>query len=131
MEIRRKGWGWGLVPLAGRKRFASTLGEQIYLPPKRYDRPTSLATRDLIRHEYTHVRQWRSEWFWFWIKYLGSRRWRRRYEVEAYAEQCRFNPTSKRIQRYAGWLAGWRYGWLGRRHALAALIKAKVEGLHD
>lgn len=48
--------------------------------------------RALIEHEKVHVRQfWRSFGL-MGVLYLLSRRWRLRYEVEAYREQLRYCP---------------------------------------
>jgi len=130
-SIRGKGWWWSLVPLAGRHRFASTLRTVIYLPPRLYQLHESgtptLALKDLLRHEQVHVRQWRKEGRRFAFKYVVSRKWRLRYEVEAYAEQCRWNPTPKRIALYARWLSSWRYLWLGHKGDIEAAIREQLQ----
>ena len=40
--------------------------------------------RALIEHERVHVKQFRQHRFTFWLRYLFSRKWRLRYEAEAY-----------------------------------------------
>jgi len=46
----------------------------------------------LIEHEKVHVRQFWRSWGMMGVLYLLSRRWRLRYEVEAYREQLRYSP---------------------------------------
>ena len=88
MKIKRKSWLWHLVPLSGRNRFSATIGETIYLSPKRYDDSKRLqpkaSTIALIEHEKVHVLQFRRDRL-FPFKYLFSRKWRLKYEAEAYA----------------------------------------------
>ncbi|KWR89746.1 hypothetical protein [Cupriavidus sp. IDO] len=47
------------------------------------------ASDALIEHEKVHVRQFWRSWGLMGVLYLASRRWRLRYEVEAYREQLR------------------------------------------
>ncbi|WER44972.1 hypothetical protein CupriaWKF_11655 [Cupriavidus sp. WKF15] len=47
------------------------------------------ASHALIEHEKVHVRQFWRSWGLMGVRYLLSRRWRLRYEVEAYREQLR------------------------------------------
>jgi len=133
MQVREKEWYWSLVPLAGRSKFASTIGTIIYLPPDKHrsyiNGAASSGLKDLIRHEQVHVLQWEKEKFWYIVKYLFSWKWRLFYEVEAYAEQCRFNPTFKRISQYALWLSSWRYLWLGNRNDIRHMIESAVINL--
>jgi hypothetical protein len=50
------------------------------------------ASHALIEHEKVHVRQFWRSWGLMGVLYLLSRRWRLRYEVEAYREQLRHSP---------------------------------------
>ncbi|TPQ31218.1 hypothetical protein [Cupriavidus pinatubonensis] len=50
------------------------------------------ASHALIEHEKVHVRQFWRSWGLMGVLYLLSRRWRLRYEVEAYREQLRHCP---------------------------------------
>ncbi|WP_427312842.1 hypothetical protein [Cupriavidus sp. H39] len=50
------------------------------------------ASQALIEHEKVHVRQFWRSWGLMGVLYLASRRWRLRYEVEAYREQLRHSP---------------------------------------
>ncbi|MBI1928332.1 hypothetical protein HYR99_29320 [Candidatus Poribacteria bacterium] len=79
-NIRCKSWLWNLVPLAGRNQFSSTIGNTIYLTPKRWEDYASgnpsPHTTALIEHEATHVRQSNREGqFRFSIQYLFSRKY--------------------------------------------------------
>ncbi|MBP0622136.1 hypothetical protein [Cupriavidus consociatus] len=49
------------------------------------------ASEALIEHEKVHVRQFWRSWGLMGVLYLASRRWRLRYEVEAYREQLRYS----------------------------------------
>ena len=120
MRIKRKSWLWHFVPLSGRNRFSATLGETIYLSPKRYDDYQSLqpkvSTVALVEHEKCHVLQFRRDRL-FMLKYLFSRKARLRYEAEAYAKQaCIRVKLDKRkrgrhdfVNRYAKVLASNTY----------------------
>lgn len=57
-------------------------------------RPECSNDAGLIAHERVHVRQWRESWGMFWPRYLFSKKWRQRYEVEAYREQLQYAPGS-------------------------------------
>ncbi|SCU92159.1 conserved hypothetical protein [Cupriavidus necator] len=50
------------------------------------------ASQALIEHEKVHVRQFWRSWGLMGVLYLASRRWRLRYEVEAYRVQLRHSP---------------------------------------
>ena len=52
------------------------------------------ASQALIEHEKVHVRQFWRSWGLMGVLYLLSRRWRLRYEVEAYREQLLHSPPS-------------------------------------
>ncbi len=122
--IERKSWLWNLVPLAGRKKFSTTIGNKIYLTPERYDdfysKSPSDSTIALVEHEKVHVLQ-KSKDKWFSLKYVFSRKARFKYEVKAYAIQIdkrmQLEPVgNKTIQkmedyceRYARYLSSWRY----------------------
>ena len=88
--IRKKSRLWKILP-GGRNKFSATLGDTIYLTPERYDdwqggSPKG-STIALVEHEKVHVQQyWRDPGF--KRKYLTSRKWRLRYEAEAYAKQA-------------------------------------------
>ena len=88
--IKKKSRLWKVLP-GGRNRFSATLGETIYLSPKRYDDWTSgkpkQSTVALIEHEKVHVDQYQRDKA-FKRRYLTSRRWRLQYEAEAYAKQA-------------------------------------------
>ncbi len=119
------------MPVMGRHQFATTWGTTTYLPPHRWalymgSRPLPTGLQDQIRHEDTHIRQWVAEGVWYALKYLFSRKWRLRYEVKAYAEQARSNPTNERTWRYAGYLSSWRYGWLGDRKMIVYMIRGNL-----
>jgi hypothetical protein len=118
---------WKYVPLAGKNRFATTTGYVTYLPPRLWKQwnttPRTQNVLDLVRHESVHVEQWEAEGAEYVRKYYKYRAWRLRYEVAAYAEQCRYNPTVRRISRYAGWLSSWRYGFLGSKASIMRQIR--------
>lgn len=88
--FKKKSRLWKILP-GGRNRFSATLGETIYLSPKRYDDWTSgkpkKSTVALIEHEKVHVDQYRRDKA-FKRRYLTSRKWRLQYEAEAYAKQA-------------------------------------------
>ena len=90
-KIVKKSQLWKLIPLAGRNRFSTTLGDKIYLTPKRYDDWKSgspkKSTIALIAHEQVHVDQFRRDPA-FKQRYVTSRKWRLQYEVEGYAKQA-------------------------------------------
>ena len=135
MRVKRKSWLWNLVPFAGRHRFASTIGSTTFLPPKKYKASQSETPpqhiKDLLRHECVHVCQWQEEGLRYVLEYLFSRKWRLRYEIEAYAEQCRLDPNRKRIERYARWLSSWRYGWLGSRPQIVRAIRKALDSANS
>ncbi len=88
--IKKKSRLWKVLP-GGRNKFSATLGETIYLTPKRYDdwksgKPKK-STLALIEHEKVHVDQFRRDPA-FKRHYLTSRQWRLLYEAEAYAKQA-------------------------------------------
>ena len=90
-KIVKKSQLWKLIPLAGRNRFSTTLGDKIYLTPKRYDDWKSgspkKSTIALIAHEQVHVDQFRRDPA-FKQRYVTSRKWRLQYEAEGYAKQA-------------------------------------------
>lgn len=63
------------------------------------------ASDALIEHEKVHVRQFWRSWGLMGVLYLASRRWRLRYEVEAYREQLRHSPPGA-AHALARFLAG-------------------------
>ncbi|MFS8975930.1 hypothetical protein [Cupriavidus necator] len=63
------------------------------------------ASDALIEHEKVHVRQFWRSWGLMGVLYLVSRRWRLRYEVEAYREQLRHSPPGA-AHALARFLAG-------------------------
>lgn len=67
------------------------------------------ASQALIEHEKVHVRQFWRSWGLMGVLYLLSRRWRLRYEVEAYREQLRHSPPG--AARYMAHVLASRY-WL-------------------
>ena len=102
--IKKKSRLWKVLP-GGRNRFSATLGETIYLSPKRYDDWASgkpkKSTLALIAHEQVHVDQFRRDPG-FKRKYLTRRKWRLQYEAEAYAKQVqvRVRLGSRRNAKY-------------------------------
>ena len=117
-KIKRKAWWWKVVPLTGRDRFSCTMGDTIYLTPKRYDDwsggSPKVSTVALVEHEKVHVDQWRRDKH-FKRDYLGSRRKRLAYEAEAYAKQAFIRvkwggkDRDERVARYAKTLASRTY----------------------
>ena len=118
-KIVKKSQLWKLIPLAGRNRFSTTLGDKIYLTPKRYDDWKSgspkKSTIALIAHEQVHVDQFRRDPA-FKQRYVTSRKWRLQYEAEGYAKQAyvRVQLGSRRnrhdyVSRYAKVLASKTY----------------------
>jgi hypothetical protein len=87
--IKKKSRLWKILP-GGRNKFSATLGETIYLSPDRYDdyhsKKPKKSTIALIEHEKVHVDQYRRDPG-FKRRYVTSRKWRLRYEAEAYARQ--------------------------------------------
>jgi hypothetical protein len=57
-------------------------------------RPSRRNDAGLLAHELEHVRQWREAPIRFYPRYLFSRRWRLRYEVEAFRAQLRLDPAA-------------------------------------
>ena len=116
--IKKKSRLWKVLP-GGRNKFSASLGETIYLTPKRYDdwksgKPKK-STLALIEHEKVHVDQYRRDPG-FKRKYLTSRKARLRYEAEAYAKQAfvRVQLGSRRdrdyyVDRYAKLLSSKTY----------------------
>ena len=117
--IKKKSRLWKVLP-GGRNRFSATLGDTIYLTPKRYDdwksgKPKK-STLALIEHEKVHVDQYRRDPA-FKRRYLTSRKWRLQYEAEAYAKQAfvRVKLDKKKrgrhffVSRYAKVLASKTY----------------------
>ena len=88
--VKKKSRLWKVLP-GGRNKFSATLGDTIYLTPERYDdwksgNPKG-STIALVEHEKVHVSQFRGDPA-FKRRYLTSRKWRLRYEAEAYAKQA-------------------------------------------
>ena len=118
MRVKRKSWWWNLVPLAGRNRFCTTIGETIYLSPKRHTDSQALKPRvstvALIEHEKVHVIQFRRDRL-FMLRYVFSRKWRLKYEAEAYARHIEIlvkrggRDLEAELNKRAGVLAGWHY----------------------
>ena len=106
VRVRQKTLIWHLIPLAGRNRFCTTIGSTIYLSPKRFNDYKQLqpkvSTTALVEHEKVHVAQYEREGLMFCLKYLFSRKWRLRYEAEAYAKQIfvRLQLGSRRSNHY-------------------------------
>ena len=116
--IKKKSRFWRVLP-GGRNRFSATLGETIYLSPDRYDdyhsKKPKKSTIALIEHEKVHVDQYRRDPG-FKRRYVTSRKWRLRYEAEAYARQVftRVQLGSRRdadyyVDRYAKLLSSKTY----------------------
>ena len=116
--IKKKSRLWKVLP-GGRNRFSATLGDTIYLAPARYDDWVSVkpkkSTIALVEHEKVHVNQFRRDPA-FKRRYLTSRKWRLRYEAEAYAVSVftRMKLGTKRdadyyIGRYAELLSSRTY----------------------
>ena len=93
------------MPFTGRNKFSCTIGETIYLTPKRhadYMRPTpNRPTLALLAHEACHVDQFRRDKG-FKYRYVFGRNWRLKYESEAYARQIHTSMVlgSKRTAAY-------------------------------
>lgn len=116
--IKKKSRLWRVLP-GGRNEFSATLGETIYLSPDRYDdyhsKKPKKSTIALIEHEKVHVDQYRRDPG-FKRRYVASRKWRLRYEAEAYARQVftRVQLGSRRdadyyVDRYAKLLSSKAY----------------------
>jgi len=58
-----------------RNSAAITIGTWIFIRPG----------TNVLPHEKIHVRQFMAQPFTFWLRYLFSKKWRLRYEAEAYA----------------------------------------------
>lgn len=63
-----------------------TLGPIIQIRPSKKD------DKDLLVHEKVHQQQWRRNPVLFYFRYLFSKKWRLRYELEAYREQLKLSP---------------------------------------
>ena len=86
--------------------------------------------------EKIHVRQFLDGGRGFQRKYLLSRRSRLEYEIEAYGWQSLYLSMSldnqkceKKMKDWAGNLASWRYGRLGKATDIYILINEKVRNL--
>lgn len=135
-KIVCKKWYWSFVPLAGRKRFSSTLGRTIYLTPKRYNNyysaSPSIYTLALVAHEKVHVQQYDADPLGFPFYYILSRTRRMNYEVEAYVAQIHQitsgYPDLNRqtlIGKKADNLASWRYLlFISRARAVELITEA-------
>lgn len=67
-------------------------------------RPSSRNDVGLVQHELVHQRQWKQNPILYPLRYWLSRRWRLRYELEAYREQLKHSPLD--VDRFAYLLAG-------------------------
>lgn len=100
-----------LIP---RDQDAMTLGWIILIRPRCKD------DAGLLAHEQVHVRQWKESFGLFWPRYLLSKKWRLRYEIEAYREQLRHSPGD--LDLFAGYLSqNYRLG-ISRDVARVALV---------
>ena len=122
-KIVKKSQLWKLIPLAGRNRFSTTLGDKIYLTPKRYDDWKSgspkKSTIALIAHEQVHVDQFRRDPA-FKQRYVTSRKWRLQYEAEGYAKQaCQLDAVCPRSTRQY-WLGRNRHDYVSRHAKVLA-----------
>ena len=80
-----------------------------FLIPKRFDaynliivcliRPEFKNDNALYEHELTHNRQWKREPFTYPFKYLFSKPYRYKMELEAYTAQLRLYPLKKREEK--------------------------------
>lgn len=57
-------------------------------------RPSRRGDQSMLAHELEHVRQWREAPILMPLRYLLSRRWRLRYEAEAFRAQVRLDPAA-------------------------------------
>lgn len=57
-------------------------------------RPSRRGDASILAHELEHVRQWREAPISMPLRYLFSRRWRLRYEVEASRAQLKVDPLA-------------------------------------
>lgn len=67
-----------------------TIGPFIFI------RPSHKGDKGLLEHEKVHVRQFWSTLGLFGIPYLLSKKYRLKYELEAYKEQLKYYSTDKR-----------------------------------
>ncbi|WP_354682835.1 hypothetical protein [Cupriavidus necator] len=84
------------------------------------------ASDALFEHEKVHVRQFWRSWGLMGVLYLASRRWRLRYEVEAYREQLRHSPPES-----AHTLARFLAGKYRLKISEAEAYRLLTEGLDD
>ena len=139
-KIKEKSRWWSLVPLSGRNRFSATLGDTIYLTPKRYADWTSdqprISTIALVEHEKTHVDQWRRDKH-FKRNYVTSRSKRLQYEAEAYAKQAYIRvkldgkDRNERVARYAKILSSITYLLFMPFERIARAIDDEYQKLED
>ena len=113
-RIVEKSFWWNFVPLSGRRRFSASIGDTIYLTPKRWrdykSGSPSRTTRALVAHEMRHYTQRQRVGARLWTRrYLFSRHWRMKYEAEAYAHQIlllggnRVSWAQKKAKTLARW----------------------------
>ena len=81
------------------------------------------APQRLIDHEMVHVGQQAADGWRFYVRYTFSRRWRARYEAQAYAVQVRAGES---LSAVAALLASWRYLWPCSKSTAAQLIDAEA-----
>lgn len=91
IKIKKKSWIWNLVPLAGRHKFATTIGHTVFLTPRQFKGyyEGNIRRVALVRHEETHIRQLEREGWRYIFGYIFSRKARLQYEIEAYGVQIR------------------------------------------
>lgn len=74
------------------KRFAG-----YFIGPLIFIRPEYKNDVGLLEHEKTHVRQWYARPVLMPVRYKYSKKWRLRYEVEAYKVQLQYNPLNTKL----------------------------------
>lgn len=106
MIIYHRPWFWWILKLRFKMKWkdvAIASGDTIYTPKK--------LEGYLIEHELVHIRQMKEVRFW-WIKYLLSKKFRFRMELEAYRRQYDMLGTPEWREHIAGILSGPVYGYM-------------------
>ena len=124
------------VPLSGRYRFSASVGDTIYLSPKRWRNyqtgSPNRNTRALIAHEKVHIEQYQRHGWKFGFLYLFSRAHRLYFEAEAYAAQIAVRGRDPNIiDKKAGILSSWRYMLFVPHEIAQATIEVELQRLNE
>lgn len=75
---------------------ATTIGPFVFIrPSKTFPTISKERAEGLREHELVHVKQFYRTCGWNGIRYLFSKKWRFKYELEAYKEQLKYVPDSE------------------------------------